>query len=82
MTPSRLICAGLCIAITAPPAKCDCLSSLPPSLPFPCAGWWMCGVDGKVGWAPPSYLKKCEGDMGMESDDSDEDNPTGEPVDP
>ena len=23
------------------------------------AGWWMCKVDEKVGWAPPSYLKKC-----------------------
>ena len=22
----------------------------------------MCGVDGKVGWGPPSYLKKCESD--------------------
>lgn len=30
----------------------------------------MCGVDGKVGWAPPTYLKKCEDKM--ESDESDE----------
>ena len=34
-------------------------------------GWWMCGVDGRVGWAPPSYLKKCEDKMN-ESDESDE----------
>ena len=30
----------------------------------------MCGVDGRVGWAPPSYLKKCEDKN--ESDESDE----------
>ncbi len=35
---------------------------------FHSSGWWMCGVDAKVGWAPPSYLKKCEN----ESDESDE----------
>lgn len=35
----------------------------------------MCGVDGKVGWAPPSYLKKCE-DKENESDDSDDDDMT------
>lgn len=40
-------------------------------------GWWMCGVDGKVGWAPPSYLKKCEDKMN-ESDESDEDDLTCE----
>ena len=33
----------------------------------------MCGVDGKVGWAPPSYLKKCEKDEAEESDESDDD---------
>ena len=34
----------------------------------------MCGVDGKVGWAPPSYLKKCtEKADTEESDDSDDD---------
>ena len=33
----------------------------------------MCSVDGCIGWAPPSYLKKCEGKMeDIESDDSDE----------
>lgn len=32
----------------------------------------MCGVDGKVGWAPPSYLKKCEKEP-EESDESDDD---------
>ena len=32
----------------------------------------MCGVDGKVGWGPPSYLKKCEDKV--ESDDSDDDS--------
>ena len=36
----------------------------------------MCGVGGKVGWAPPSYLKKCtaeKADTEGESDDSDDD---------
>lgn len=32
------------------------------------SGWWMCSVDGgRVGWAPPSYLKKC--DKATDSDD-------------
>ena len=35
-------------------------------------GWWMCGVGGVVGWAPPSYLKKCTAEKG-DSDDSDDD---------
>lgn len=34
----------------------------------------MCGVDGRVGWAPPSYLKKYEDKMENESDESDEDD--------
>ena len=35
----------------------------------------MCGVGGKVGWAPPSYLKKCTAEKAdtEESDDSDDD---------
>ena len=24
------------------------------------AGWWLCKANGKVGWAPPSYLEKHE----------------------
>ena len=35
----------------------------------------MCGVGGKVGWAPPSYLKKCTAekpDTEGESDESDD----------
>lgn len=36
-------------------------------------GWWMCSVDGdKVGWAPPSYLKKCEKNVDGESDSDEE----------
>lgn len=34
----------------------------------------MCGVDGKVGWAPPSYLKKCTEKEDTEESDSDEDD--------
>ena len=36
----------------------------------------MCGVDGKVGWAPPSYLKKCteKAEDTEEESDSDEDD--------
>ena len=36
----------------------------------------MCNVDNHVGWAPPSYLKKCEDKMENESDESDEDDMT------
>lgn len=36
-------------------------------------GWWMCGVSDRVGWAPPSYLKKySEMVENEESDDSEE----------
>jgi len=31
----------------------------------------MCSVDGSVGWAPPSYLKKCDNNDG-DSDSDDE----------
>jgi hypothetical protein len=29
----------------------------------------MCAVDSKVGWAPPSYLKKCEDSTDSEESD-------------
>ncbi len=33
----------------------------------------MCSVDGgKIGWAPPSYLKKCEKNSDGDSDSDDE----------
>ena len=33
----------------------------------------MCSVDGgKVGWAPPSYLKKCDKPSDADSDSDDE----------
>ena len=45
-------------------------------------GWWMCGVGGKVGWAPPSYLKKCEDKMsksGKSEDRNVSDNSASKP---
>ena len=36
------------------------------------AGWWMCKVNDKVGWAPPSYLKKVDRRECGESDSDDD----------
>ena len=37
-------------------------------------GWWMCQVDDKTGWAPPSYLKKVDKGESTEGEsDSDDD---------
>lgn len=35
------------------------------------AGWWLCEVKGKLGWAPPTFLKKYKDNSEIErSDDS------------
>jgi len=37
------------------------------------SGWWICNVDGQMGWGPPSYLKKCCGVVEDEESDRSED---------
>ena len=34
-------------------------------------GWWLCKVNGQVGWAPPTFLKKKEAKVTIHVDSVD-----------
>ena len=41
-----------------------------------CVGWWMVDANGKIGWAPASYLVPVdEGDLAEEAKERDVANP-------